>query len=364
MAKPRRYLAVLAAALCAQAALSMAYVLRAPVTLSEAEQLRRIETLRTNEPPLYYRLASPLAAPVEGRSETARASALRFLNVLFGLGTTVFVYLLALRVAGERSAVYCALFSAFLPQHLYASATLGPAELGAMLSTASLYLGARHLYKKRRAWLGPAVGVVLGLAILAGASGWATALAYALCAGAHSQKDDRGFGRLAVGPLVLAVVVGIWPYGREESFVPSASDFSAVDFEWLVRLARGSLALFRDGLSEIPAPGYALAFTAVAAGLAGFAQWEHEQKPWRLEPAWHLALASLLAGMLWAFVEAAASVGPDGRVFLPVLGPAALVLVSGWRALTWPLSPGTRSFLRLSGAGALALIHYWAYRAL
>lgn len=390
MPKPARLFGAVAAILCVQAVLGIAYLQRVATfnAPDEPAHLRYIERLSEGElprreadrwsykgaePPLYYALAVPFAAPLEGRSARARVAALRFLNVLLGLATTLCVYLLGVRVAGERSAAYAAAFSALLPQHVFVSSTLGNDELAAALSTAALWLGARHLYKRPRAWLGPAVGVALGLALLARASALAVAAAYALCALDQGRRDERGAARLVLLPLGVAAALSGWFYARSLGLYgsafgwPPAGTFSGLEAAqpaWLGAFAQGTVGLFGWSNAPLPPGVYAAAFAALAAGLAGFAAWARSERPWRLEPSWKLALAAAAACCGFAALEVLATRQPQGRLLLPGIGPLALVVVCGWRALSWSAGPRTRPLLRRAAfAGAIAL-QYFALRAL
>lgn len=386
----RRFLPHLSAILCLQAVLGFAYLRRVAIynAPDEPAHVRYIETLDSGrlpvreadrwsykgaEPPLYYALSALLDAPTLFRTISGRVAALRFINVLLGLATTAFVYLFGVRVAGERTAVYAAAFSALLPQHLFTAATLGNDELAAALSACALWLAARELYKRRRSWLGPATGALLGLAALSRASALAVAAAYAVCALEQSRRDARGAGRLAALPLGLALLVCGWFYERNArlygspfGWTPSAaaSGLGDVDGRWLAIFAESSVGLFAWMASPLPAWCYAGAFLALAAGAAGFTTWAAKERPWRLEPAWKLSLAAAVFVAVFAGLEALATRQPQGRLLLPALGPIALIMVCGWRALSWRLSPSARALGLRAAFAAVVLLHYRAFLAL
>lgn len=384
----KRLLAPLTAVLCAQAALAMLYLGRvaafnAPDEPAHLYYVERVGegalpvrdaalspwSYEAAEPPLYYWLAAPLDWPLREQPAPGRVRALRFENVLIGLATTGFVYLLCALIAGERTGVYAAAFSALLPAHLFATATLGNDALAAALSAAALWLGCRLAFRRSGAAEEAAFCAVAALAPLAKASAAVPAACAALFCAARWRAEPRKLAVRALLPAASAAACAGWFYARNARLhggwlgwpaAPAASGWGAT----LAVLLQSACARFGWLGSPLPAAVYAGCALAALAGGVGFAAWARRERPWRLEPAWLLVLTSGAASAAFALAEARLTGRAQGRLLLPALGPAALVLVTGWRFLSWQVPASARRWLRRAAGLGLAALHYFAYRAL
>jgi 4-amino-4-deoxy-L-arabinose transferase-like glycosyltransferase len=352
----------------------------------------RLDTVQyeDHQPPLYYLLAAPIFHMSDGN-----LTALRLFSALLGAGAVIAAWTAARIVFPEQPwlAVGAAGLVAFMPQRVAMMAGVNNDALAELLAGLILIACLWHI-RGGGAWTIPAMGVLLGLALITKLTVYPMAgvIAVTILLRARDARAPlrMGLARLA-GAFALAALIGLpfwarnvqtygWPdflaqAAHDDVVVgqPQTADYIAAQGAgaWLGDAARITFQSFwgQFGWMGVPMTGpiyLALAgFLAVVAGgaLAGFIG---ARRSMRAEQ--HHALIVLATGVLLTFGAFAyynlRFVQFQGRYLFPALIPIALCAAYGlaW----WARQTGRRMAVSISmiamAGGMAAFALYALYR--
>lgn len=379
--------------------------------LAQARGLPQTEgAARAHEPPLYYSLLAaalratgtddtifaPITNPAFGNPQLPSRHLqmlhgsgqgegplllLRCISVLLGGITIVLVHRLgrACCPTQPRIADLAALLAACLPMHAFLHGVLNNDVLAITLATATTLCLVRLLQQQRvRAADGISLGVLLGLGLLTKLTtlflGGLAAVAFVVIW--RRQPDRRSLLRAAMLAAGITVLISSWWFLRNlqlygDPLAVSVHDAAILvippEYRWDYLLGGFLPQVFpsllgRFGWFALP-PHPALSWTAlgiVMIALLGLLRTAFERQRSHAVRHWLLLLLALLLVFAGAAVFNWKAPQPQGRLLLPAIGPAAVLLAAGLLRATERL-PGRR-WLALALPLTTLVVFVWWFR--
>ncbi len=377
--------------------------------LAHARGLPQTEgAARAHEPPLYYALLA-VALLVTGTDDTVFGPItnpafgnpalpghhlhmlhgsgqgdgplllLRCLSVLLGAITIVLVHRLgrACCPTQPRTADLAALLAACLPMHAFLHGALNNDVLAITLSTATLLALVRLLQRERvRTVDGLGLGALLGLGLLTKLTtlylGGLAAVAFVVVW--RRQRDNRTLVRAALLAAGVTMLISGWWFLRNLQLYGDPLALSVHDAailvippEYRLDYLLGSFLpqvftslLGRFGWFSLP-PHPALLWCAlgvVVIALLGLLRTAFARERTHAVRNWGLLLLALLLVFAGTAVFNWTAPQPQGRLLLPAIGPAAVLLAAGLLRATTRL-PGRRWLALALPLTTLVVFVWW-----